>query len=95
MKILNKSAAEAFSDLKLGSILNPAITKGPKDVRVFTAATLLLKDSSVHSRSKQRTDLRVLELTLKFLALKKTSFSPVKNTSQICFDFCLPLFYAT
>ena len=35
-------------------------------------------------------------LTLKFLALKKkTGFPPVKNTSQIFFDFCLPLFYAT
>ena len=29
------------------------------------------------------------------LALKKTGFSPVKNTSQNYFDFCLPLFYAT
>ena len=49
-----------------------------------------------HSRSKQRTDdQRVLVLTLKFLALKKTGFAPVKNTSQIFFDFCLPLFYAT
>ena len=26
---------------------------------------------------------------------KKTGFSPVKNTSQYFFDFCLPLFYAT
>ena len=49
----------------------------------------------VHSRSKQRTDQRVVVLTLKFLALKKTGFPPVKNTSQICFDFYLPLFYAT
>ena len=38
-------------------------------------------------------DLHVF--TLKFLALKKTSFSPIKNTFQIFFDFCLPLFYAT
>ena len=29
-----------------------------------------------HSRSKQRTDQKVLELTLKFLALKKLVFSP-------------------
>ena len=35
-----------------------------------------------HSRSQQRTDHRVLLLTLKFAALKKTGFSPVKNTSQ-------------
>ena len=33
--------------------------------------------------------------TLKFLALKKTGFSPIKNTFQIFFDFCLLLFYAT
>jgi hypothetical protein len=46
----------------------------------------------MHIRSKQRTDQRVLVLTLKFLALKKTGFSPVKNTSQNFFDFCLPLF---
>ena len=26
---------------------------------------------------------------------KKPVFSPIKNTLQICFDFCLPLFYAT
>ena len=38
-------------------------------------------------------DLHVL--TLKFLALKKTGFSPIKNTFQIFFDFCLPLFYTT
>ena len=43
-----------------------------------------------HSRSKQRTDQRVLLLTLKFLALKKTVFYPVKNTSQNFFDFYLP-----
>ena len=49
----------------------------------------------MHSRNKQRTDQRVLVLTLKFLALKKTGFFPVKNTSQNVFDFCLPLFYAT
>ena len=42
-----------------------------------------------HSRSKLRTDQRVLVLTLKFLALKKLVFPPVKNTSQIFFD----LFY--
>jgi hypothetical protein len=48
-----------------------------------------------HSRSKQRTDQRVLVLTLKILALKKTGFSPVKNNSQKIFDFCLPLFNAT
>ena len=38
-------------------------------------------------------DLHVF--TLKFLALNKTGFSPIKNTFQIFFDFCLPLFYAT
>jgi hypothetical protein len=48
-----------------------------------------------HSRSRQRTDQRVLVLTLKFLALTKSGFSPVKNTSKIFFDFYLPLFYAT
>ena len=42
-----------------------------------------------HSRSQQKTDQRVLVLTLKFLALKKTGFSPVKNTSQNFID----LFY--
>jgi hypothetical protein len=26
---------------------------------------------------------------------KKTGFLPIKNTSQIFFEFCLPLFYAT
>ena len=53
------------------------------------------KGGSNHSRSKQRTDQRVLVLTLKFLALKKICFNPVKNTSKIFFDFCLPLLYAT
>jgi hypothetical protein len=38
-----------------------------------------------HSRSQQKTDQRVLALTLKFLAQKKWFF-PVKNTSQIFFD---------
>ena len=38
-------------------------------------------------------DLHVF--TLKFLALKKTSFPSIKNTFQNFFDFCLPLFYAT
>ena len=38
-------------------------------------------------------DLHVF--TLKFLGLKKTGFSPIKNISQNFFDFCLPLFYAT
>ena len=33
------------------------------------------------------TDQRVLVLVLKFLVLKKTRFFPVKNISQICFDF--------
>ena len=51
--------------------------------------------SGWHSRSKQRTDQRVLILTLKFLAPKKTGFPPVKNTSKFFFDFCSPLFYAT
>ena len=37
-------------------------------------------------------DLHVF--TFKFLA-QKTGFSPIKNTFQIFFDFCLPLFYAT
>ena len=35
-------------------------------------------------------DLHVF--TLKFVALKKPGFSPVKNTFQNLFDFCLPLF---
>jgi hypothetical protein len=48
-----------------------------------------------HNRSKQRTDQRVLVLTLKLLALTKSGFPPVKNTSKFFFDFCLPLFYAT
>jgi hypothetical protein len=43
-----------------------------------------------HSRSQQRTDQRVLVLTLNFLALKKTVFPPVKNTSL----FSLQLFSA-
>ena len=38
-------------------------------------------------------DLHVF--TLKFLTLKKTGFSPIKNTFQIFFDFFKPLFYAT
>jgi hypothetical protein len=38
-------------------------------------------------------DLHVF--TLKFLALKKPVFSPIENTFQIFFDFCLSLFYAT
>ena len=54
-----------------------------------------ISDVTSHSRSKQRTDQRVLVLTLKFLALKITGFSLVKNTSQNFFDFCLSLFYAT
>ena len=48
-----------------------------------------------HNRSKQRTDQTVLVLTLKLLALTKSGFPPVKNTSKFFFDFCLPLFYAT
>ena len=41
-----------------------------------------------HNRSQQRTDQRVLVLTLKFLAVKKpTGFSTIKNASQIFFDF--------
>jgi hypothetical protein len=48
-----------------------------------------------HSRSQQRTDQRVLVLTLKILALKRTGFSPVKYTSQNSIDFFLLLFYAT
>ena len=44
--------------------------------------------------SQQRTDQKVfwvLALTLKLLALKKKKgFSPLKNTSQIFFDFFLP-----
>ena len=45
------------------------------------------------SRSQQRTDLRVLVLTLKYLAPQKTGYSPVKSTSLNCFDFFLRLFY--
>ena len=37
----------------------------------------------------------LLVFTLKFLALKNPGFSALENTSQICFAFCLPLFYAT
>ena len=48
-----------------------------------------------HSRSKQRTDQRVLVLSLKFLALIKTGFSPCKKYSPFFFYFCLPLLYAT
>jgi len=39
-----------------------------------------------HSRSQQRTDQRILVLTLKSLALKM-GFSPIKNTSKIFSDF--------
>ena len=46
---------------------------------------LLYSHKYIHSGSQQRTDQRVL--TLKFLALNKTDFSPVKNTSQNFFDF--------
>ena len=50
----------------------------------------------LHSRSKQRTDQRVLVLTYtQIFSPKKTGFSPLKNTSQKFFDFCLSLFYAT
>ena len=42
---------------------------------------------SIHSRSKQRTDQRVLVLTLKFLAPKELAFSPEKNASQIVLTF--------
>ena len=48
-----------------------------------------------HSRSKLRTDQRVLVLTLKFLALKKLVFPPVKILPKFFLDFFLPLFYAT
>ena len=64
MKISFKSAAEAFTDLKLGSILNPAITKGPKDARVFTAATLLLKDASVFIESEPTNKVREVHIHL-------------------------------
>ena len=43
-----------------------------------------------HSRSKQRTDQRVLVLSLKFLALIKTVFSPCKKYFPFFFYFCLP-----
>ena len=44
-------------------------------------ASGLLKTQG-HSRSQQRSNQRILLLTLKFLALKKTCFSPRKNTSR-------------
>jgi hypothetical protein len=47
-----------------------------------------------HSRGKQRTEQRVLVLTLKFLALKKTVFSPVKKTSQFFYLYSMQLFSA-
>ena len=47
-----------------------------------------------HSRSKQRTDQRVLVLTFKFLALRNWFF-PRKKYFLNFFDFCLLLFYAT
>ena len=40
---------------------------------------------SNHSRSKQRTDQRVLVLTLKFLALKKNWFSPTPGPRIMLF----------
>ena len=43
----------------------------------------------MHSRSKQRTDQRILVFTLKFLALKKTCFSPIQNSSWLLFTFIL------
>ena len=46
----------------------------------------------IHSRSKQRTEQRVLGCQI--FSPKKTGFSLVKNTSQFFFDYCLPLFYA-
>ena len=41
-----------------------------------------------HSRSQLSTYIEIF-------SPKKTGFSPVKNTSQIFFDFFLPLFYGT
>jgi hypothetical protein len=41
------------------------------------------------------TDQRVLVLTSKFLALKKTGFSPRKKYFPKCFCLFSPLFYAT
>ena len=66
------------------------------------SGTFLCDDSThrstvgpVHSRRQQRTDQRVLVVTLKFLALKY-GFPPVKNTTQICFAFFyIYIFYAT
>ena len=44
---------------------------------------------------EQMSGLDLHVFTLKFLALKKPGFSPIKNTFQNFFDFCLPLFNAT
>ena len=41
------------------------------------------------------TDQRSLSTYTQIFSPKKTFFSPLKNTSQNFFDFCLPLFYAT
>ena len=61
------------------------------DYFFFNVHTVIL-----HSRSKQRTDQRVLVCTYtQIFSPKKTGFSPIKSTSQTFFDFCLPLFYAT
>ena len=49
----------------------------------------------LHSRSKQRTDQRVLVLTLKFLALKNWVFPYKKYFIKFFWFFFLPLFYAT
>jgi hypothetical protein len=56
----------------------------------------IVKKDSLYPQIREQMsgpDLHVF--TFKFLALKKTGFSPIKNTFQKLFDFCLPLFHAT
>jgi hypothetical protein len=67
-----------------------------KDVTVTTLPFSTMENVSLRTTDK-RTDFwsRPSCIYTQIFSPKKTGFSPIKNTFQKNFDFCLPLFYAT
>ena len=68
----------------------------------FCSGLIIIKSSLEHYQHRATAQIReqmtgpdLHVFTLKFLALKTTGFSPIKNTFQNFFDLGLPLFYAT
>ena len=58
---------------------------------------IIMKQHNCMTTTDKRTDVwsRPSCIYTQIFSPKKTGFSPIKNTFQIFFDFCLPLFYAT